>query len=288
MANKPLNLLNTFLVFTESKNITEASKKLFLTQPAVSVQLQSLEDLFRWPLFIFQGKKKILTRFGMELRQSIIGQFNDIKTSIEELERKYSNPSERILRIGARREIIKLMFENLKFEGKIHFSSQSSKESIEQLMDRVIDVAVGYKLKNQTGLIQRKLFSDNAKFIIHKDLVKNQTISLENFLVKKFIYSIPFVTYNTNANYIQKFCKKTGLDFQKINIKTIIDSWDSVMAMTENNIGCSIIPDKTTVRSQNLLQVPIPDSIIQSTDFYITYHKELERDFPIDKIFYSK
>lgn len=65
--NYTLHQLRVFLKVVEYKSITKASEDLFLTQPAVSLQLKKLQDQFDIPLTELIGRQLYITDFGREI-----------------------------------------------------------------------------------------------------------------------------------------------------------------------------------------------------------------------------
>lgn len=68
--NYTLHQLKIFLEISESKSVTKTAKKLFLTQPAVSIQLKNFQDQFSIPLTEIVGRKLFVTDFGMEIAEA--------------------------------------------------------------------------------------------------------------------------------------------------------------------------------------------------------------------------
>jgi LysR family transcriptional activator of mexEF-oprN operon len=66
-----LNLLRVFLVVAESRSVTSAAARLYLTQPAVSAALRRLTRAIGAPLFARQGRGLALTARGERLRAEI-------------------------------------------------------------------------------------------------------------------------------------------------------------------------------------------------------------------------
>lgn len=62
-----LHQLQIFLKIVETKSITKASEELFLTQPAVSIQLRKFQENFDLPLTEVIGRKIFITEFGHEI-----------------------------------------------------------------------------------------------------------------------------------------------------------------------------------------------------------------------------
>ena len=65
--NYTLHQLQVFLKVTQLQSITKASEVLFLTQPAVSIQLKNFQNQFEIPLTEVIGRKLYVTDFGKEI-----------------------------------------------------------------------------------------------------------------------------------------------------------------------------------------------------------------------------
>lgn len=65
--NYTLHQLEIFKKIVEVKSVTKASEQLFLTQPAVSIQLKNFQEQFKHPLFEIVGRKLYITEFGQEI-----------------------------------------------------------------------------------------------------------------------------------------------------------------------------------------------------------------------------
>lgn len=65
--NYTLHQLKVFVEIVRQESITKASETLFLTQPAVSIQLKKFQDQFPLPLTEVIGRKLYITNFGKEI-----------------------------------------------------------------------------------------------------------------------------------------------------------------------------------------------------------------------------
>lgn len=89
--NYTLHQLKVFLEVVEKKSITKASESLFLTQPAVSIQLKKFQDQFPFPLIEIIGKKLFVTTFGEEIADAsrkILSEVNKIDYRVSEFQGK--------------------------------------------------------------------------------------------------------------------------------------------------------------------------------------------------------
>lgn len=65
--NYTLNQLQIFLKIVETESVTKAAGQLYLSQPAVSMQLKKFQDQFDIPLTEVVGRKIYITDFGREI-----------------------------------------------------------------------------------------------------------------------------------------------------------------------------------------------------------------------------
>ncbi|WP_421976271.1 LysR substrate-binding domain-containing protein [Roseivirga seohaensis] len=65
--NYTIHQLQIFLKVIQTQSITKAAEALFMTQPAVSIQLKNLQDQFDIPLTEVIGKQLYITDFGKEI-----------------------------------------------------------------------------------------------------------------------------------------------------------------------------------------------------------------------------
>jgi DNA-binding transcriptional LysR family regulator len=66
-----LHQLQVFAKVVQTKSITKASEELFMTQPAVSIQLKNFQDQFDIPLTEIIGRQIKITDFGFEIHEMI-------------------------------------------------------------------------------------------------------------------------------------------------------------------------------------------------------------------------
>lgn len=74
-----LHQLHIFFKISETKSITKAAEELFLTQPAVSIQLKNFQDQFSIPLTEVVGRKLFITDFGQEIAKAAEKILNEVE-----------------------------------------------------------------------------------------------------------------------------------------------------------------------------------------------------------------
>lgn len=89
--NYTLHQLKVFVEIVNKQSITKASEALFLTQPAVSIQLKKFQDQFPLPLTEVVGRKLYVTNFGKEIAitaQKILDEVSTIDHKTKEYQGK--------------------------------------------------------------------------------------------------------------------------------------------------------------------------------------------------------
>mgnify|MGYP000105312085 CR=1 FL=1 len=83
-----LHQLDVFAEVAKQKSMTKAAKKLFMSQPAVSIQVKKLQGHFGVELFEVIGKELYLTEAGKELyeaQKNIKKEVNSLEMSLSEI-----------------------------------------------------------------------------------------------------------------------------------------------------------------------------------------------------------
>ena len=89
--NYTLHQLRIFLKIAEKQSITKASEELYLTQPAVSIQLKNFQDQFPIPLTEIVGRKLFITDFGSEIAHAaerILSEVDEINYKMQSYDGK--------------------------------------------------------------------------------------------------------------------------------------------------------------------------------------------------------
>ena len=103
--NFDLNLIKTFVAVYESGGIVNASKKLYISQPAVTASIKKLENIVSGKLFVRLPKGVKPTPEGKKFYQYCKSALNKIKLGVEEFE-NFSSLSKGQLSIGASHDVI--------------------------------------------------------------------------------------------------------------------------------------------------------------------------------------
>ncbi len=163
--NIDFELYRVFYVVANSKSINEASRKLFISQPAVTKNIHNLEKELKGELFLRSNKGITLTEEGKKL-------YNFVRPAIEQIinaEKEFSNIAKidiGEIKIGTSNTILKyFLLRHLKVFVKefpninITIEESYTPSLINMVKTGVIDIAVIYAADNDCKLEGLKVYN---------------------------------------------------------------------------------------------------------------------------------
>ncbi len=256
--NYTLHQLKIFLKVAELQSITKAAEELYLTQPAISIQLKKLQEQFDLPLTEVVGRQLYVTDFGKEIMIR----------------------SKRILEES---EAIKYTIDQYKgfLTGKINISVVSTGKYVipyflKSFMDRYPGIEISIDVSNKNKVIEG-LVKNESDFslvsIVPDDLKVKRVELMENRL-----YLIGSANYDGKINKPKDLEKVTlllreegsatrnaMLDFlekKNIAIKKSMQlvSNEAIKQAINAGLGFSIVPligVRTALKSENMKIFPL-------------------------------
>ena len=247
-----LNLLKTFYKVAEHLSFTKASKTLYITQPAVTSQIKSLEEsLGGVSLFKKVGRKIFLTDEGnillkyasalVNTEKEILSIFNNLANSIRGK-----------LTIGATYVMGSYFLPSIlaSFKNKyplidIKTIISNSSNTIENILNGIVDVAIAGLIENKTKSLEIKPFhTERMAFIVSPRLY----IPFKDNYTPDCLKNIPFIAreMGTVTRLItDRWLKKHNL---YNNLSMELGNVEAVKRMVEEGFGFSIVPEITVER----------------------------------------
>ena len=197
--NFDMNLLFVFKTLFEERNVTRASKKIGITQPAMSNALNRLRYLVDDELFIRGPKGMRPTPRAVELSIPINGALNNLEFALSTIN---FNPEtdEKLYRISISDDVAPLIIPNLvKFlkkkspKSSLRIRSEQGSEAIKLLDSNDIDFAIGRfeVVPTRFGFIE--LFTENYVCMMNKkhNLASEKKLSIDQYLSSKHLRVAP-------------------------------------------------------------------------------------------------
>lgn len=247
--------LKVFCTVAETKSFSKTSEIIHLTQPAVSLQIQSLEEKYETKLFDRSSSTVILTPAG-EVLYKYAKEILTLYASAEKAIGKQIGLVKGSITIGAGSNIGNYLlpsvitdFKQTHPKIKIYLLVGNTKRVIELLNSGNIDLGLVEGDIARQKMIVKKLISDELVLIVppHHPLAKKKEVSLSELTEEPFIFR---EAGSGTRQIIEKFFARNGITLQDMKISIILGSTEAIKDAVENGLGVSII-SRWAARKEN-------------------------------------
>jgi len=246
-----------FLAVAKYGSISEASRRLFVAQSAISKQIISLETKLGMKLFIRSNRKVELTQAG-EILYRELQKYNDWLEQVISMARSVDQGKTGLLNIGILHGL-DLQAEQLAFFGnfsneypniQINVKRVSIQDQIQELYIGTLDLLVtfSYLVPNIQDLASAEIGKDKALMVISKThpLGRIENLKAKDFEDYTFIAIEPNISrlaYITAVNYL----KSAGITPVKV---IHVPSLEDVVLAVEFNLGYGVACRATRLKGE--------------------------------------
>lgn len=258
-----LEWLRTFNAIYECNNITEASKKLNMTQPGVSKHLSALESHIGKKLFERTTRKLVPTEYGKFLHTQISNPLQELE-KVEYYSGQRAKKERYAITIGCTTDFFKkeLINKIYSFDMYIvtHFGTE--KDLIEALEMDKIQLLAGIKKHDVYDHQFTYIKNEALELICSEDIEIPKNIEKNDEQLIKWLEKQTWFTYDNNQNDIKKFWDTRFNTNPRIVPRYILPSYFDIIETLKNNSGFSIVPKYLCEEelSKNLIKTPIKSS----------------------------
>lgn len=236
-------MLKYFLTVAEEQNITQAAKKLHITQPTLSRQIREFEESLQLDLFVRQNKKLYLTEPGMFLKKRA----EEMLELNEKTEQEFASYQQAILSgqisIGCveaeSSHFLSQMLEEMMADyPQVTFNifSGTSNDITEKLDKGLLDIAL---------LIEPAPMDKYNKLILPDKEIWGVLVSTEHFLSNQQSLSatdlrgIPLIC-SSRKEVREMFCSWGQFTEDDLNIVGKYNLIFNVISLVENKVGAAL------------------------------------------------
>lgn len=240
--NFTFHQLEIFLSVVEKKSVTRASEELFMTQPAVSIQLKKLQEQFDIPIYEVVNRSIHITEFGYELARSA-------KKIVEEMDRISQKTTQfkgllsgklNIMSVSTGKYIIPyLLTEFLKSHPgvELQLDVTNKNEVVRALEKNEIDFALISLLPNHLDL-EYEILMENKLYFVGKEIPK----AYKKMKIKDVFSQLPIIFRERGSGtrtVMESFLNKHEI---KPKIKMELTSNEAVKQALLADLGYSLMP----------------------------------------------
>lgn len=191
-----LNLLIALDTLLLEGSVTLSAKKLFITQAAMSNNLQQLRELFKDDLLIREKNHMVLTAYAKELQPKLHQVLQELQSLVISGQRFDPATSDRVFKIGISDYLASLFMPKLLSylqakapNIKISIIATHHVNSSESFERGDYDLAMGKIAGLKPSISMQVIFKETACCIMHRNhpLAKKKKITLKDYLAYKHI-----------------------------------------------------------------------------------------------------
>ncbi len=245
-----LDQLRILKAIAAEGSFKKAADLLYVTQPAVSLQIQNLEKQLEITIFDRGGRKALLTEAGrllLEYCERILNQCDEACKAIEDLNSLKGGT----LIIGASQTtgtylmprmigLFRQTYPDVSVQLQVH----STRRTGWSVANGQIDLAIigGQLPVDLENLLQIIPYATDELALV---LPISHHLSNKKELIKEDLYKLNFVTLDsqsTTRKVVDKLLKDSGLDLQRLTIEMELNSLEAIKNAVQAGLGASFLP----------------------------------------------
>ena len=249
-----MSSIEQFAVFKEvadTGSITQASKRLFISQPSVSVQIQNLEHEYGAQLFSRTNRGVTLTPFGQILYDQVVIALRAVETAKESI-REYAEREGRVVHIGATFTIGEYLLPHMM--GLTHDDNSSPKFNVniantKAVVQGVVENKLGIGLiegpaTNDEDIVATQFWSDELVIIVpyHHPWATRKEVDYDEFTAERFISR---EKGSGTRKVIELALKSNGFDPKQVNTIMELNSTQAIKEAVMAGLGVSMLSTLT-------------------------------------------
>lgn len=251
MSNLPFTLdqLKILQTISEEGSFTKAAEKLYISQPAVSLQIQNLEKQLNAPIFYRDKRKAYLTETGELLKKycdRILNLCEETCRSLDELQTFQSGA----LVIGASQTtgtylmprligIFRHKYPHISVELQVH----STRRISWAVANGQIDLAIvgGEVPRELASTLEITSYAEDELALI---LPVSHPFSSLEFIRKEDLYRLRFIALDTQStirNVIENTLTQNGIDSNYFKIEMELNSVEAIKNAVQSGLGAAFV-----------------------------------------------
>jgi len=274
-----LRQLEIFIAVAETNQVTRASKKLYLTQSAVSMALGELENQLGGPLFDRHGRSLLLNdrgRYLLPLSKDIVHRIENIEVLLSETKDAVVGSLEVVASSTIGNYVLPYMigaFMQIYPQAQINSLVVNTQRAEELINEGTMDFGfVEGKVKNDK-IETITWFEDELVIIVDP---AHKLAGRKTFRVPEDLEDTTWVMREDGSGTAEIFCNKLGRYASRLKISTKLGHTEAVKKAVESGAGAGCLSNLTVSRevTNGWLKSLSVESIDMHRQLLIIHHRE--------------
>lgn len=238
--------LKVFCTVAETKSFSKTAEIIHLTQPAVSLQIQALEEIYETKLFDRSSSTVTLTPAG-EVLYKYAKEILALYASAEKVIGELTGLVKGSITVGASSTIGNYLlpgvitdFRKKHPKIKVHLLIGNTRRVVDLLNAGNIDLGLVEGDVTGQKMVVKKLISDELLLIVPSihPWAKKKEVSISELTKEPFIFR---EAGSGTRQMIEKFLAKHGITPHSMKVSLVLGSTEAIKDAVENGLGVSIV-----------------------------------------------
>ncbi|WP_353892304.1 LysR family transcriptional regulator [Proteinivorax hydrogeniformans] len=272
-----LQYLKSFYVTVKLNSISKAAKELHLTQPGLSMQIQSLEKQLDSSLLIRSNKGVKLTEAGsivFDYADSILSMHNNIERDLKNIQTQKKE-----LLMGSCKAVgefalpCSIYIYKQKFDDvNIDFSIDNSAGVVKKLLDRTVNIGIIHGNNPPKNIKTDKIASDRLVLVTSLPFLERK-IGLDEFKKLPLIFR---EEGSGTRETIKRHLNTHDITLDNLNIIYQLNSMEAIKTSVISGKGISFIPELTIKRElkNGILKEITVEGLKIYNEFFIAHRSD--------------
>lgn len=272
--------LRIFYEVAEKGSFSAAAQALHMTQPAVTMQVQALEDYFGVKLFRRSTKKVEITEAGKTLLPFAVRSVRLVQEAESAMSR-FTRLMEGRLQFGASLTFGEYILPRLLVPFRqehpnvtIRMRVMNTAQILEEILSNRLDFGLVEAPIDDPEVVTEAVLSDELKLVlpVGHPLAEKETITIEDVRQYPFVLREPG---SGTRRVMEEELRRRGIDPGELQVAMELGSTGAIKSAVEAGIGLSIL-SKSSVRHEvalGLLKVRRIEGFEFTRHFYSVYRK---------------
>ena len=280
--------LKVFYYAAKYESLSRAAEKLYITQPAVTKQIQQLQNNYGIKLLNRFGKKMVLTDAGRNLF-SIAENILELETRAEESIRDYQQLKSGNINIMSSETfgayyLPFILIDYIKLNPNIKIAANilPVEEVHENVLSLKCDIGFVSYVIEDPRIVSKRIVEDSIVLIVSKK---------HPFANKKYFspsdlegqYFIMHEKGSATRRIVDEYLTKNNVN---VKIKFELSNNEAIKRIVENNNEIALVTKNIAIeeiKSKKLIGIPGKDRILKRS-FYMIYHKDKYFSKPLNRL----
>jgi DNA-binding transcriptional LysR family regulator len=278
--------LENFILLAKNRNFRQTAEERFITQPALSRQIQLLENEIDALLFTRTTKRVELTKAGKYFEEQIARLLKTLeytKTRTSQIHKGEAGTIRLAFSSSATQGLMPRILHSIRQQvPNLHADlvDLSNFDMVHALYHQDLDVAFGPNIIPPEGIESRIIYSENFVLLVpdNHHLTQDNFVGLEQVADENFILPSPAMSMGYLESVLN-FCHQYGGFTPKVSHHTAYSS--TVMRLVEGGFGVAIEPASSFLGQAMNIRAITLDMIPQKANMTMLWLKEREKEFDI-------